>query len=65
MNPTVPKVERCENQRLELRNLAQYERAEHVWPALIVQDINLFRYRKCVIDLDAEVPDSTFVLVGK
>jgi hypothetical protein len=37
MKPTVPKVRRCENQRLELRNLAQYERAEHVWSALIVQ----------------------------
>jgi hypothetical protein len=25
-------------------------------------DVNLFRYRKCVIDLDAEVPDGTFDL---
>jgi hypothetical protein len=37
MKPTVLKVERCENQRLELRNLAQYERAEQVWSALIVR----------------------------
>jgi len=25
-------------------------------------DINLFRYRKCIVDLDAEIPDRAFDL---
>lgn len=36
--------------------------AEHVCSALIVQTSNLLRYGKCVIDVDAEVPDGTFDL---
>jgi hypothetical protein len=40
----------------------KFGRAEHVRSARGFSDLNLFRYRQCIVDFNAEIPDRAFDL---
>jgi len=44
---------------------AEVRRAEYVRSAHLIQTFNLFRYRKRIVDLDAEVPDRALDLYDR